>query len=74
MAGKKRGKSIRYRSMKTLRRRRLKSRKYKSSKWKLNYPELFMEIPYFPYIVRRKKEKEKPKREDSKYMYKKRRR
>lgn len=43
----------RARSQKSLRRKRLKSKKYKSSKWKLRFPELFKEISYFPYIVRR---------------------
>lgn len=52
MAGKKKGKNPRRRSMKSLRRRRLKSHKYKSSKWKLEYPNIFKEISYFPFIVR----------------------
>ena len=54
MAGRRKGKNPRKRSMKSLRRKRLKSRKYKASKWKLqNYPSIFKEIQYFPFIVRR---------------------
>ena len=54
MAGKKKGKNPRKRSMKALHRRRLKTRKYRVSKWKLNYPDIFEEINEFPYIIRKK--------------------
>ena len=53
-----RGKSVRNRSEKTLRRKRMRSNKHKSSGWKLkNYPEIFKVINYFPYIVRRDDER-----------------
>ena len=55
-----RGKSVRNRSEKTLRRKRMRSNKHKSSGWKLkNYPEIFKVINYFPYIVRRDDERYK---------------
>lgn len=47
------GKSIRNRSAKVLHKRRLKSKKFKASKWKLNYPDIFKVINYFPFIVRK---------------------
>ena len=47
------GRSVRRRSEKVLRKRRIKSNKYKASKWKLKYPEIFKQISYFPFIVRR---------------------
>lgn len=47
------GKTVRKRTMKALRRRRLRANKYKHSGWKLNYPDIFKQIDYFPYIVRR---------------------
>ena len=54
MAGKKKGRNPRKRSMKALRRKRLKTRKYKSSSWKLNYPDIFEEISVFPYIIKKR--------------------
>ena len=30
-----------------------RTRKYRTSGWKLNYPEIFMEVQHYPYIVRR---------------------
>ena len=54
MAGRRKGKNPRKRSMKALRRRRIKTRKYKSSGWKIKqFPEIFKEISYFPFIVRK---------------------
>lgn len=54
MAGRKKGKNPRKRSMKALRRKRLKTRKYRSSAWKLNYPNIFEEISDFPYIIKKR--------------------
>ena len=45
--------NTRRRSQKTLNNWRIKARKYKSSEWKLDFPEIFKEISYFPFIVRR---------------------
>lgn len=53
MAGKRKGKFPRRRSQKVLNRRRMRTRKYKNSGWKLKYPQLFMEVNYYPYIIRR---------------------
>jgi len=54
--GKKKKKFGRTRSKKAFNRRRKKTKKYKSSGWKLKYPEIFEEISYYPYIVRRDRE------------------
>ena len=56
MAGKRKGKNPRTRSKKAFNRRMRKSKKYKASKWKLNYPEIFKEVDYPPYIIRRDEE------------------
>jgi len=47
------GKHPRRRSAKPLHRKRIRSHKFKASKWKLNYPKIFKQINYFPYIVRK---------------------
>jgi len=41
----------RKRSAKTLNRRRVKNKIYKSRGWKLDFPNLFKEIPDYPFIV-----------------------
>jgi len=49
----KRARSFLFRE-KAIARKRMKTNKFKSSGWKLkNFPEIFKEVPYFPYIVRR---------------------
>ena len=55
MAGKRKGRNVRNRSGKSLNRRRRKTRKLRVSKWKLKYPDIFEEVNYFPYIIRREK-------------------
>ena len=51
------GKRLRARSYiskeKLIEKRRMRTNKFKRSKWKLNYPNIFKVINYFPYIVRR---------------------
>jgi len=49
----KKDKHPRNRSMKVLRRRRIKRNIYKSRGWKLNYPKVFKEIEYYPFIVKK---------------------
>lgn len=52
MAGRRKGKNIRRRSSKPLHIKRRKTKKYRVSKWKLEYPDIFKEVNYFPYIIR----------------------
>ena len=59
MGREKKRNNSRLRSKKVFNRKRRKSKKYKSSKWKLKYPEIFKEVDYPPYIVRRDEDEEK---------------